>query len=378
MRHASALCLASISIAAVIAANACGGNHSPGSNGCPGLQDLCGTTCTDTQTDPANCGSCGGACAVTAPFCQAGACVAMCGSGFDACGGGCVDTANDPTNCGRCGRDCAINETCTAGQCVPGACRGTTCGSACVDTTSDPTNCGACGTACAVTSPLCVMGKCQAQCPPGLVLCGTQCVDVSKDPNHCGSCGNQCDTGVCASGHCGCGAGEISCGLAGGCVNVMTDPDHCGSCQMQCNGSQLCTNSACECRPGLTKTAGGACIDPNTDPAACGTGATMCGNTTPDCQGGHCVAACTGNTMSCGGACVDVQNDPQHCGDCGTQCDPSQVCAAGQCRDFRQAPACTTCPCNDCNNGGGGRMCCPYPGDPSLIVCVDGGVCPAT
>jgi hypothetical protein len=377
MRSLHSFAVAAISVAAMITAADCGGSRSPGSESCPGAQDLCGATCIDTTSDPANCGGCGKACGQGAPFCSGGSCVATCGGTTTQCAGGCVDTTSDDDNCGRCGRGCAINETCSMGQCVPGVCRGAACGQLCIDLASDPDNCGACGNMCPTSAPLCLGGTCASMCPTGLVLCGTHCVDVSKDPNHCGSCQNTCDTGVCTSGQCACATGEMMCaGVGGGgCVDTTTNPRHCGDCQTACTNAELCSNSACACRPGLVMS-GQNCVDPNSDAAACGNPAQVCAGGTPDCQGGHCVAQCTQPDTACGTSCVDMQNDPLHCGACDQACNAGEMCVAGQCRAFQAEPTCTSCPCNQCGNGGGFGTCCPYPGDTSLITCVEGGACP--
>lgn len=69
------------------------------------------------------------------------------------CGARCTNTATDPRNCGGCGRACAAGEACAAGACVceaPGSERRVMCG-ACVDTsTRGPTSpfCAFCLTVC--------------------------------------------------------------------------------------------------------------------------------------------------------------------------------------------------------------------------------------
>jgi hypothetical protein len=88
--------------------------------------------CTNTQTDPNNCGFCGNVCALantTADTCNAGRCIiGMCSAGF--------------LNCdGRNSTGCEIN-----GQ-------------------TDPLNCNMCGHRCGGGTPICCRGACAATCP---------------------------------------------------------------------------------------------------------------------------------------------------------------------------------------------------------------------
>ncbi len=93
-----------------------------------------GWSCTSFETDPANCGACGvacpsgqscdhGTCSGTAPSCAGrvnGYCDLDAGPGFVCCaGGGCTNTLTDPNNCGGCGIGC------DGGTCSGGACNGT-------------------------------------------------------------------------------------------------------------------------------------------------------------------------------------------------------------------------------------------------------------
>ncbi|KAK4044984.1 hypothetical protein OUZ56_032390 [Daphnia magna] len=84
---------------------------------CAAPAKLCGATCVDTQTDPANCGACGKTCPVA---CSGGACVAQCPNGTKSCSGACVNTQTDSANCGACGVVCAAGKTCNAGACSCG------------------------------------------------------------------------------------------------------------------------------------------------------------------------------------------------------------------------------------------------------------------
>ncbi|HUB07052.1 MAG TPA: hypothetical protein VMB50_08625, partial [Myxococcales bacterium] len=106
-----------------------------GSCACP-PQDLCGGACVDLQDDPANCGSCGDACAFGAS-CSNGQCA--CPAGESACGGQCVSLAS-VDDCGSCGNVCATGASCSGGQCACPHGQGV-CGGQCIDLTTTA-NCG--------------------------------------------------------------------------------------------------------------------------------------------------------------------------------------------------------------------------------------------
>jgi hypothetical protein len=132
---------------------------------------LCGGVCTDTTSNPTNCGQCGTVCGAG---CQAGTCVAGCTAPYTstsaiavgAFAAACVYEASDPDNCGAIGNACdpsggGESPLCQAGGCVSACTSGTTaCGLSCADLLSDPTNCGACGTVCMGATPLCQAGVC--------------------------------------------------------------------------------------------------------------------------------------------------------------------------------------------------------------------------
>jgi nitrous oxidase accessory protein NosD len=88
-----------------------------------------------------------------------------CPGGQTRCFGSCTDTNTDPRNCGFCGVDCDEDEVCTSGQCVESGCDGglTRCGNACVNTNNDPQNCGGCGNVCE-QGELCRGGLCVEEC----------------------------------------------------------------------------------------------------------------------------------------------------------------------------------------------------------------------
>jgi len=142
---------------------------------CTGSEQCCQSGCTNIDTDPANCGGCsqpcaagdtclGGVCQVP-PTCNGGP---VCTGGEKCCAAGCTNTSTDPKNCGQCGLPCVPGDTCVSGVCTaPATCNGgpacppgdSCCPSGCTDTTSDPNNCSACGVACS-PADTCVSGTC--------------------------------------------------------------------------------------------------------------------------------------------------------------------------------------------------------------------------
>jgi alpha-tubulin suppressor-like RCC1 family protein len=116
---------------------------------CDGLDNDCNGTVDDEPAADAQCAAAKGAGFV----CAGGACTCP----KQVCGGACVDTQTDVANCGTCGHACPTLATCVAGQCQCPASKPSTCGSACVDTTTDAANCSTCGHACSVA---CSASKC--------------------------------------------------------------------------------------------------------------------------------------------------------------------------------------------------------------------------
>ena len=83
---------------------------------CPTSTACCNGTCTNVNSDPANCGACGYVCAASVPMCNQGVCTANACLKF--CGGW-VDTCNDSQNCGACFNACDSISYCSGGTCVP-------------------------------------------------------------------------------------------------------------------------------------------------------------------------------------------------------------------------------------------------------------------
>ena len=172
-----------------------------GGNACPiVIQKRCGTVCTDTTKDTANCGTCGVKCTGN-QFCAASKCNDACNSPLKLCGQFCVDLQVDHENCGTCGKGCASVQECKTGACIKKCPLGlTVCDPDCVDLTNDVTHCGDCNTACGMTES-CIGSTC---CGIGQTVCNGACTNTQYDNNNCGACGFACggNTPYCAAGKC--------------------------------------------------------------------------------------------------------------------------------------------------------------------------------
>jgi hypothetical protein len=78
----------------------------------------CRSMCLDLSSDPANCGTCGFACA-SDQMCVSGRCLGACPTGQTRCGQRCVNLQTDRTSCGTCERACAAGLVCSEGECAP-------------------------------------------------------------------------------------------------------------------------------------------------------------------------------------------------------------------------------------------------------------------
>jgi hypothetical protein len=127
---------------------------------CPLGETACGTRCTDTESDPLNCGMCGSACPVVghaATSCESGGCQLACDDGYANCNSDWGDGCETPIAQGETvSSGCAVHMGCSGGAIHPPF---MLCGSACIDLANDPENCGACGNA----------------CPPGLLCTNRVC-----------------------------------------------------------------------------------------------------------------------------------------------------------------------------------------------------------
>ncbi|MFO0659140.1 MAG: VWA domain-containing protein [Polyangiaceae bacterium] len=250
-----------------------------GTSGCAINETLCGTTCSDTKTDPKHCGTCDTNCPVGSNGevgCVDGMCTLSCNDGFKTCtgSGACeINTKNDPNNCGDCGVVCPLGLN-GAPACIDGVC-GFDCDAGYADcrsddpgcetyTNQDSINCGSCGTTCAGdvnAYPDCNSGHCGIQCLPGFTDCyagipGCE-THTSQDVLHCGTCDLICPPGdggdsICFNGQCAfaCqpGLGDCNFLLSDGCeTNIENDSTNCGYCGNVCPDGGTCVGGACQC-----------------------------------------------------------------------------------------------------------------------------------
>src|SRR5436853_467073 len=104
---------------------------------CRAPRAVCGGRCVPTDTDPANCGTCGRVCP-TGQLCDDGTCAVRCSGGLSECTGACHDLQSDPANCGSCGHGCSAGQVCSMGACTLTCAPGTTaCGASCRDLQTD-------------------------------------------------------------------------------------------------------------------------------------------------------------------------------------------------------------------------------------------------
>jgi hypothetical protein len=242
------------------------------------------------------------------------------------CDGICTDTATDPHNCGSCANPCASGQSCGLGECVPGCPAGTTrCGGACIDLLLDPQHCGTCGAACG-PGQACAGGACS--CAIGYSICGGECVDTLADPAHCGSCKLACSSSeICAQGACKCAGSATQCGSL--CIDVQKDASHCGACYTPCDFGQACEAGKCKCAGTTDTPCNGVCTDLETDANHCGGCGAQCGPG-QTCSSGKCVCMSSALT-ACGDGCFDLSKSVDHCGKCFAKCDNGNACTVDVC-----------------------------------------------
>lgn len=352
---------------------------------CSDAQTACGDECTNTSSDPKNCGACGTKCGAD-EGCSDGECQRFgCTTGQVECGGSCVDLQRDPDFCGDCDIACGSGQSCSNGSCVAECPTGElACNGSCIDPATDDQFCGATlcsgeagmggsgsldeGQACGAGEK-CETGSCVLDCVPGSIVCDGACVDPLVSRSFCGatSCedaatsGESCENGeVCAGGTCetSCPGDQLECG--GECVDPLKNRDYCGATTCAdgessgevCDNGEVCVSGVCQTScPGDQLECDGSCIDADTDELYCG--AIVCGDDSTNgdvcdagerCQGGTCAVSCSAGRIVCNGSCVDPLKDRDFCGattcqaagSYGEACENGEVCVSGSCE--------TSCP----------------------------------
>lgn len=340
----------------------------------------------NTQSDLANCGTCGSTCSTpnATAQCLTGACgIQSCNAGFNNCNGlitdGCeINTQSDVSNCGTCGNGCtAANGTpqCASGTCGVSACNPgfRNCNNVASDgcevaINTDVANCGACNVACNTpnATPSCTTGTCGiSACNAGFRNCNGLLADgceinFTNDINNCGTCGNVCSAAngapACNNGICGiaCGTGFADCNgqIGDGCeVNTNTTLNHCGTCGNACNlpnATPRCQGGACQiltCNPGFADCNGvasdGCEVDTRSSAGNCGACNAACNatNGTPTCSNSTCGIVCTAGFANCNnnaadGCEVNTNTTVSSCGSCGNACNANNgapSCNSGTC-----------------------------------------------
>ena len=370
------------------------------------------TTEIYTDSDEANCGTCGNTCSNLHgnTNCNSGVCVPVCTSGWGDCDGdpdnGCETyTDGDVGHCGDCATQCTNpngTTSCSAGVCQP------TCDSGFGDCDGDPSNgCetdlwqpGACGPSCGslvdcsvqvdnATGISCSSGACDyTSCNAGwddcdgdrsdgcetdiwqTVSCGSTCgdtVDCNSQVLH--ASGISCAGGACDYTACDAGWGDCDGDRSNGCETDIWLP---GSCGNGCAGGVDCTvqvqhASGIDCNAGVC------------DYSACDAGWGDCdGDRTNGCesdlwQPGSCGNACAGGVdcsaqvqnasgISCNAGVCDYSACDAGFGDCngdrsdGCETDIWQTSACGldcgsrvNCNSQVQNAAGIVCDAGDCN-----------------------------
>ncbi|HKQ67782.1 MAG TPA: hypothetical protein VJT73_00510 [Polyangiaceae bacterium] len=315
------------------------------------------------------------------------------------CGAACTDTSSDPQNCGSCSHDCtalahvssADGVTCAAGKCVvpPTSCATgfahcTANGDdGCETDIASAEHCGSCTKACPATAPLCAGGECLTSCPAATpTQCGNSCVNLDNDAKHCGDCTKACPqpasggNATCDKKSCGfsCNANWHGCPGTSDCADDK-DPSRCGPTCMKCpgtsdgdpNGDAVCTNNQCDlqCKANYTKCSNNTCVNTASDPKNCGT----CGHdctalanvgtaTGVTCSAGKCVvpaSACSTGHAHCTAnpddGCETDITKAATCNSCVNKCPvDNPVCTPSGCKNSCPANAPTLCNGTTCSN----------------------------
>ncbi len=368
----------------------------------------------DLDADPANCGRCGNACAISHAFpaCAAGSCaIDHCQMGWHDLDGvltnGCeyacppsgdelcdhidnncdgridegIDLTMSLANCGSCGNLCSFpgaNAACVSSTCVVASCR-----AGFVDVNSDPTD--GCEYRCTATSATETCNGVDDNCDGTI----DETFDTMGDPMNCGTCGTICSfphaTPRCGLGVCTFGPGDCAPGFhdvdgdpLDGCEYSCTPsaaPDTCDGIDQDCDGR------VDEADPMVGGTCGAAV-------GACRTGTTVCVLGALGCSGdiGPTAETCNGIDDDCDGT-TDESSAASPIPGVGDRCGPSNVgrCAYGQvvcttgaltCGGTLVGPIAETCNGvdDDCNGAVDDGLTTPSPA--SVPTCVEvRGVC---
>ena len=302
---------------------------------------------SNLQNDPDNCGACGNSCGRfdginMGSRCVKGACAFEClikqspdgsSNDFRNCNGliddGCeVNVTADPANCGSCGNACAAGQHCNNGKC---GCAGgkTDCNGRCVDTRTDDSHCGTCGNYCEYMPPT----GCNPARPNTYYGCGLSACGKLKCSGGFGDCNLDLNKG-CLSDGCE--------------SDLNHDVNNCGACGVKCGPQQECRDDGfgpqCldTCAKANQTQCSSGCRDLVSDRFNCG----ACGNTCPNprahqvagCSKGFCKVECIPGFADCNGdpsdGCeVDLSVHPANCGACGHACNfgAGQPCIEGKC-----------------------------------------------
>jgi hypothetical protein len=148
---------------------------------CSGSNEICGSSCVDTLSNPMHCGGCDVRCTAMSPDCVCGRCVLGCATGFIGCcrtgpgsGDACFNPMTSNEHCGTCGTRCTGGAVCVMGRCE----------SSLVD--CDPRR-----ATCSTSAPTCSTGE----YPRVEASCWNGCVPLVRcAPIPCGA-GQMCPTG---------------------------------------------------------------------------------------------------------------------------------------------------------------------------------------
>jgi hypothetical protein len=256
---------------------------------------------------------CGSKCCSSGQKCKHGKC--KCKSGLKKCGKKCVNAGTDPANCGSCGHACAPGQTCVGGQCTGG---GTTTGPVCGNNVKeagevcDGTELG--GATCAslgfVSGTLGCSSSCQSFDTSGCVA------PACTTPATCPGADSECQARTCVNGTCGSTfvaagtalsasaqvAGDCKRKVCDGAGGVVSEDD---AADVASDGNQctddVCVNAAtahpakaagaaCNQNGGTICNGSGACVQPEcAQPSDCPGPDWTC--RTPTCSNGFCGAS---------------------------------------------------------------------------------------